>query len=576
LSSTDPTTCGGTDGTIALSGLNPLETYVITYGGIDISSIPFNAAGDIIITGLGQGAYTNFIVQDANCVTCFTSDNTILTLVDPTPPNVDAGADQSVCDGTLVTLSGSGATTYSWNNSVTDGSPFIQNVGTVTYTVTGFDANGCSATDQVIVVINSIPGTPVGTPVSYCVNDLANPLNAIPAAGVGSETFSLNWYGTTASGSSTSVATIPNTTSPGTYIYYVSQTNVLTGCEGPQSTISVIINALTLTVFNPINSMCEGTLAPALPIVSENTTPFTGSWTPSFINTAIAGTVTYTFVPDANQCASNQTLVVTVNPSPNLIITNPDAVCFPENINLTSQNVTLGSSNVGLLTYWTSLSPMTAMTTPTVVSGSGTFYIQAISGFGCLSAIEPVYVVINSLPIASFVPSSALLSSFYTECEMINSSENAVSYVWDFGDSTETSTETSPMHTFPYDMYGNYNVQLIAISEFGCVDTTYQSVKVKEELAYYIPNSFTPNNDGFNDVFLPVFTSGFDPNHYSLLIFNRWGQIVFESHDSNASWDGNNLSGQAVEDGTYTWKIEFKAKISPQRKIITGHVNVLR
>jgi gliding motility-associated-like protein len=100
---------------------------------------------------------------------------------------------------------------------------------------------------------------------------------------------------------------------------------------------------------------------------------------------------------------------------------------------------------------------------------------------------------------------------------------------------------------------------------------------VKEELAYYIPNSFTPDNDEINNVFLPVFKSGFDPNNYSLLIFNRWGQIVFESHDVNTGWDGNNISGgEMVQDGTYTWKIEFKAKLSPQRKIITGHVNVLR
>ncbi|MDX1652570.1 MAG: gliding motility-associated C-terminal domain-containing protein, partial [Brumimicrobium sp.] len=101
---------------------------------------------------------------------------------------------------------------------------------------------------------------------------------------------------------------------------------------------------------------------------------------------------------------------------------------------------------------------------------------------------------------------------------------------------------------------------------------------IVEELIYYVPNTFTPDNDNFNEVFKPIFTSGFDPFDYKLLIFNRWGEIIFESNNAEVGWDGTYGadSEQIVKDGTYVWKIIFKTKINDERKEIVGHVNVLR
>jgi gliding motility-associated-like protein len=159
----------------------------------------------------------------------------------------------------------------------------------------------------------------------------------------------------------------------------------------------------------------------------------------------------------------------------------------------------------------------------------------------------------------------------------INTSSNADSYVWNFGDGSGTSTVFSPTHSFPSEEPGNYTVTLVATNAAGCVDTAIAIVIVEEDLIFYVPNTFTPDGDEYNETFKPVFTSGFDPYDYGLYIFNRWGELIFESHNTLYGWAGNYGAGQpVVQDGSYTWKIEFKTTKSDERKLVIGHVNVLR
>src|SRR5690554_7934441 len=84
----------------------------------------------------------------------------------------------------------------------------------------------------------------------------------------------------------------------------------------------------------------------------------------------------------------------------------------------------------------------------------------------------------------------------------------------------------------------SYATQLIAYTDKGCSDTVSGVVRILDRLIFYIPNTFTPDGDKFNETFQPVFTSGFDPQSYNLYIFNRWGEIVFESHDTSIGSDG--------------------------------------
>lgn len=88
-------------------------------------------------------------------------------------------------------------------------------------------------------------------------------------------------------------------------------------------------------------------------------------------------------------------------------------------------------------------------------------------------------------------------------------------------------------------------------------------------------NAFTPDDDNFNPFFAPVFTSGYDPQTYTLPIFNRWGEIVFESHDVNAGWDGT-YGGKKAQDGTYVWKIQIKEVGKDKHNEYVGHLTLIR
>jgi gliding motility-associated-like protein len=131
---------------------------------------------------------------------------------------------------------------------------------------------------------------------------------------------------------------------------------------------------------------------------------------------------------------------------------------------------------------------------------------------------------------------------------------------------------------FPNEEPGTYVVELIAISPLGCADTTTRAIVVQEELIFYIPNTFTPDGDDFNEYFQAIFTSGYDPYDFNLYIFNRWGEIIWESHDASIGWDGTYGvdRSELVQDGTYTWKIDFKTTMSDERIEVVGHVNVVK
>ncbi|HNR86658.1 MAG TPA: gliding motility-associated C-terminal domain-containing protein, partial [Taishania sp.] len=174
------------------------------------------------------------------------------------------------------------------------------------------------------------------------------------------------------------------------------------------------------------------------------------------------------------------------------------------------------------------------------------------------------------------VPSPVIFELSNPQVTFTNHSTGATSYLWDFDDNGATSTQEHPFHKYP-ETPAAYTVTLYAYSASGCMDSTTYFVKAEEDLLFYIPNTFTPDGDEFNNVFQPVFTSGFDPFDFNMLIFNRWGERVFESKDATIGWDGIfGGTGKMCQDGTYIWKIEFKTLKNDERKTYTGHVNVMR
>lgn len=184
-------------------------------------------------------------------------------------------------------------------------------------------------------------------------------------------------------------------------------------------------------------------------------------------------------------------------------------------------------------------------------------------------------IAVDNYPIASFEPSSEVFTEPNQALSFWNSSIGATSYVWNFGDGA-TSNEEGPTHVFQVENQG-VDVVLFAFSDLGCADSTSFFIGFDPGFVYYIPNTFTPDGDQFNQTFLPIFTTGVDPFNYQMLIYNRWGEIIFESLHPNIGWDASyGVKGNSCPSGTYTYVITIKTPSLDKRQTITGHINLIR
>lgn len=195
---------------------------------------------------------------------------------------------------------------------------------------------------------------------------------------------------------------------------------------------------------------------------------------------------------------------------------------------------------------------------------------------GNVTFITREFTIGDNVPIADFYANPAILDNFSDGVvDFENTSEGAETYTWKFGDESPVSNDISPSHEFDISSSTTYDVWLIATSEYDCPDSTMVPIIVFKETVYYVPNAFTPDGDELNQVFKPIFTAGFDVNDYKLLIFNRWGEVLFESNNHNVGWDGT-YDGKLVKDGTYLYKIEFGLEDNDERQVVKGHVTLLK
>ncbi|MEX1188561.1 MAG: gliding motility-associated C-terminal domain-containing protein [Bacteroidia bacterium] len=187
------------------------------------------------------------------------------------------------------------------------------------------------------------------------------------------------------------------------------------------------------------------------------------------------------------------------------------------------------------------------------------------------------YFTIHALPIADFSVSESTLPLLEAVFHFNNQSEGAVEYLWDLNDRIVGEETSEVSLTYTYYEIGEYPVYLTAISEFGCIDEVLRWIKVTQDFAIYLPNAFTPNSDGLNDVFLPS-GIGISSDNYRLSIFDRWGNEVFVSTNIEQGWDGmlNNSGNKTTAEGNvYVWKLLLET-FDNQQLEYTGRVTVVR
>jgi gliding motility-associated-like protein len=129
------------------------------------------------------------------------------------------------------------------------------------------------------------------------------------------------------------------------------------------------------------------------------------------------------------------------------------------------------------------------------------------------------------------------------------------SWNWDFGDGATFTGETPPGHLYPLTgIETKYTVTLIVGNALGCYDTASQQIDVLRSCYIAVPSAFTPNGDGLNDYLYPL--NAFKADNLVFKVFNRYGQMVFESHEWTQKWDGT-VNGHAAPAGTYVWMLEY-------------------
>lgn len=149
----------------------------------------------------------------------------------------------------------------------------------------------------------------------------------------------------------------------------------------------------------------------------------------------------------------------------------------------------------------------------------------------------------------------------------------AVSWIWDFAD-LDTAHGPEADFTFP-NVYGDlYPVQLVVANYLGCTDTVVRNIEVMDEFLVFVPTAFTPNADGINDQ-LFVLGDDIDARDFHLMVFDRWGEMIFESTDRSKGWDGS-YEGAPVQDGVYNWRLKTRSFYSGKPHELSGHVVVIR
>ncbi len=588
------TSCvGASDGsvTIAAADGSPAYTYIWT-----------NIDGDIISTdqsptGLIAGQYFVEITDINGCVL-----NDGISISSPPPFDIttnvlsDYNGQQISCFGAEdgnVTIDIAGGTptyTFVWTDATGAVISNLQNpnnFGAEEYFLLATDANGCLIDTSVtlteptpIETVTSVTSDYNGENISC---HLASDGSVLVEATGGTPGYSYSWTNSSGAvvGGNANLGGLPT----GDYDVQITDVN---GCIETNTIFlsqptPVLVTIDIISDYFGLPISCAGQNDGELQGNASGGVPgYTYSWNTSPVQTtqnAInIGEGSYTVVAtDINGCQTmSPVMVVEGNPLPIIDVLDPQKVCLGTEVIIESGSV--GSQDCEWFfsngTYLNGCGP-----TPLYFE-VGCYDVNLIvtGALGCVdSLLMTDYICVDELPEADFFPDSDEGDLIDPSIEFTNTSIGATDYIWDFGDGN-TSSVINPIHEFPSESHGTYVVTLIAYTEDGCPDTITKPIFIHTNIIIYVPNTFTPDDDEFNQVFLPVVYSGVDPQEYSLLIFNRWGEVVFESHDINVGWRGyyGQKNGKKCQDGTYTWKIVVGSEEDTETQILVGHVNLIR
>ncbi len=519
------------------------------------------------------GNYTCTVTDFNGCLT-----QIIVNITEPTAITLALSSVEPSCfglsNGSISSLVGGGTAPYNYNWSTGPQSVNLYDLQSSWYSLIVTDDFGCSITDSIFLnEPTQITGTISGVSV-ICPGSLLT-IGVTALGGTGN--YQYDWTPNGQITDSISVSPISNQF----YTCTISDNN---GCSLLLST-SVIINILdpidlVATISDPIICFNDSISLTANYLGSDASVIMSWMHCPSCAtNVAIYENplISTDYVLSAtNSCGQTiyDTASVIVNSLP-VIALNPSmgAICPGESVSFINNGTNSPSWNYvwnfgdGFMS--------TAMNPNHIYSNSGAYLVSltVTDDNGCTNSLNNgSFVTVNPQASAIFTSSSLSETTLNPTFSFTNLSVNASSYVWDFGDG-QISLATNPIYTYADN--GNFVVSLTANNIFNCPDSTFIIIEVKPSFDIYLPNAFTPDGDDFNHTFFAK-GYGISDKDYTLHIFNRWGDLIFESHDMNQGWDGTmKKDGTKAQDDVYSWVVYFR-DISEKKYKKEGHVSLLK
>jgi gliding motility-associated-like protein len=580
---------------------------IVTNGGAGNNSFFWSTANGsgIVLTqedqsNLTPGSY-NLLIEDAQGC----SFDTTFIISSPSALNINStvaafasGTNIScfgVSDGNIGVQMTGGSGTYNYEWSTTNGSGLQTGQSSQSalaaggYSLIVTDSNHCEASETFNLV------GPSQLNVQFNVSEYASgdniacfgSNNGWIEAEVDSNTVNCSFNWSTANGQGL-VNTIQNQNNLTAGTYFLTVTD-LYGCSIHDS---IVLNApeeltLDLTILSNYYGQqvsCEGSEDGIINVSASGGTPgYSFNWnntqatTQEVFSSAKNGENTVV-LQDLNGCEISSSIILTANPMPQLNPSPRIDACIGENVTINS-NILENEYCV-----WQLSNGMTIFDNQSAVinlpnAGCVDASFMVTNEFGCKDSVfYENYICIHAIPVASFITNHTEINE--NDVNFTNNSDGATEFEWFFGDGA-SSTEMNPFHYYDAadPVQGNYEVTLFAYNDYGCYDSTSQEITIKDDLLIFVPNSFTPNGDEFNNTFKPVYGSSFTLVEYDLLIYNRWGEIVFQSMDISFGWDGT-IKGQIAPEGVYIWKLNIKTDdriiADSNSKQMTGNINLIR
>jgi hypothetical protein len=502
------------------------------------------------------------------------------------------------------------------------------------YCVISYAPSGCGFLTSLPSEINVIADPIVqilGQDETLCIGGTPQCINAVISGGIGSSTLTWNQGGS-------NPTFCPPNIPIGIEDYTVSVQQSGIGCfSNSPDTITVTILPDPVVSIAGINEVCvgaqvqlTGTISGGFGNVStyqwaeSNPTgaPFTNipnSNNYTITTPPLVNNITYqlSIIQDIEGCDADTSIAISVYPDPIIEIETDPYSCFGS-MHEVESIITGGTpSSTNQFTWYlynVSMSdsvleqgpnPMSSMSY--LSTGDTNIVVYMVnSGYGCDLAVDTTFVNAIYPAIANFEPSSSVQSFFNPTFDFVNTSENATDYYWDLGE-CDPSLDFSELFATPSSYYdpnssnilgytygcppGVYDVQLIASNMGYCPDTTIISIRIEPDALLYVPNSFTPDGKELNNYFYPVFSHAIDPEDYVFRIYNRWGEIIFETHElpsipttstnTLGAWNGDaprpyGGKVKTAQDQVYTWEVYYKLPNADNPKRVVGHVTVLR